>query len=107
MPYVGFDFGDADPGDQDFYGFNFKPRLNLGETLTGAGNWSISAIIGFDPTPSNRLIGQPALIGLGTQVVQTIGGMIGGVKYLVQVIVFTSLGRKLVEFSHINCKAPS
>ena len=104
MPYVGTDFGAADPGalEEDVYSFDFAARLGPGETLSGAGTWALSSP--SDSSASSRMIGLPVLSG--TIVSQTIGGLLAG-EYLIEATVTTSLGRTLTAWSHIACIAPA
>jgi hypothetical protein len=111
MPYVGQDFGPADPAslETDVYSFDFTPRLNTGETITGNGSsipagglWVLTC-----PQDSNtnlRLIGSPSVSG--AVVSQTIGTLVAG-QYEVQVTIFTSSSRTLTAYSRVNCVAPS
>jgi hypothetical protein len=114
MPYVGSDFGLADPTslETDIYTFNFVNRLSAGETIMGnggtipaAGLWVISVVSGSDPDAATRLIGSPSLSG--PFVSQFIGQLVANVKYLIQVTIYTSNNRTLTAYSHVLCSAPS
>ena len=118
MPYAGSDFGIADPTtlETDIYSFDFANRLNVppvtGETIMGngstipaAGLWAISVVTGSDPLVATRLIGSPSLSG--TEVSQFIGQLVAGVKYLVEVTIYTSTNRTLTGYSHILCVQPT
>ena len=114
MPYAGSDFGLADPAtlETDLYSFDFTNRLSVGETIMGngstipaAGAWVISVVTGSDPAVSSRLIGSPSLSG--TIVSHTIGQLVAGVKYLVQVTIYTSNNRTITGYSHVLCSQPT
>ncbi len=114
MPYAGSDFGLADPTtlETDIYSFNFSRRLSVGETIMGngstipaAGLWALSVVSGSDPNVSTRIVGSPSLNG--PIVSQFIGQLVAGVKYLVQVTIYTSNNRTLTSYSHVLCSAPT
>ena len=109
--YVGDDFGPADPGEKEVYGFDFTAILATGETIASAA-WTCSVVTGTDPSPSSRIFGS-ALIGPGkygrasaaTQ--QWFSGFLPGCQYRLQAMVTTSLGQALSLWSHVQCVSPA
>ena len=114
MPYVGSDFSTADPAvlEIDIYSFDWINDLNPGETILGNGStipasglWVLSVVTGSDPAVNTHIIGSPTLSG--SIVSQVIGQLVGGVKYLIQVTIYTSNNRTLTAYSHVTCTTPA
>lgn len=95
------DFPPCDAGDQDIYSFDFTSRLQSGETLLGAGIWSINVITGNDPNPNSHILAGPTLTGNVTTCM--LGGFLASRKYQIIVQQTTSLGRIAFAYSHVTC----
>jgi hypothetical protein len=87
-------FSDKDPGEAEFLGFNFAPRLAVGETILTAA-FSIAAVEGTDEGAGDMLSG--AAIIDGSIVKQLVGGGLDGGRYRLAAEVTTSGGQTLVE----------
>ena len=97
----------------DPIGFDFGPQMAAGEYITSLVALTCAVVAGYDPNPNSHLIGSPAIVsstGSGSafgQVNQRMGGLLGGVTYLVQCVVLTSQANKLSLWTHISAVTPS
>ena len=97
-----------DASENVYVTFDFATEMSAGATVASATVTCLS-ILGVDPTPSARIIGQIALApspstGAATQAVrQLIGGMIGGERYRLQCVAAISDGQTLNIDTHIDC----
>lgn len=72
---------------------DFKFLLDPYDSISAVTSITASVISGSDPSPASLLSGQPSIIG--TQVTQMVTKGVAGTRYLVTVIVTTSLGSTL------------
>lgn len=99
------DFAPCDVGDQDVYSFDFSARLITNETIDNNIVWAMDVVNGNDPSPASHMISQPSLTG--NIVSCMLGGFLANRTYRATVTVTTSMGRKLVTWSHVTCEPVS
>lgn len=105
--YVGSDFDVLDPGEKDFFTFDFVRDVLAGETIATSA-LTIEAMTDFGPddtSAASRLLGSSSISG--TKVTQTIGGCIAEVYYRLTATVTTSTARELKRWSHFWCRTRS
>lgn len=106
--YARRDFDPIDEGEIGDFTFDFaRDDIASGETIVSA-VWNCSVAessIGADPSASSRLSGSPYITGLTTM--QRVSGTVGGVKYVLQASVTTSLGNVLSLWSYVTCNVPA
>ena len=107
MPRAENDFTAIYTTERVSISFDFADGMNIA-TITGEVVESIidvSAIVvsGVDATPSDRLIGNAAIIG--TSVSQQVGTLQEGVIYNFICVVLTSANQKLSTNAHLACHA--
>lgn len=106
--YAGRDFDVIDVNETPILTFDFAQYpLAVGETILGV-TWSC-AVADFgsatDANPTSRLLGFPGIAG--TQVLQQVGTMVAGVKYLLMALVTTNLRQNIDMFSYALCQDPA
>ena len=97
------DFDPINPGESEVFTFDFVNDLPASDTIASA-SVTLAASVGSDPQASSRLVN--AAQTSGTQVLQRIGGCLGGVVYLVSATVLTTQGNTLTLWAHLPCQAP-
>lgn len=93
------DFSDAEPTDTIVYTIDFVQDLAVGDSIATAA-WQIIVSSGVDPLASAHTVGAPVIVG--TEVRQTVGGLISGNYYVMRALVTTALGNKVSLFSHVR-----
>ncbi len=111
MPWTGQDFSPRDVGEQLLLTFDFAPNLAPGETLATATS-SIALLSGTDPSPSNRLIGNPTITGTLVSQMVSFAGLTLPVtaptnQYRLFVTATTSLSQTLDAYTQIACSDPT
>lgn len=104
--YANRDFSPFDAVEMDDFSFNFAKRMKADETLISA-EWFCTVAEDSEQTddyPENHLDG-PAETS-GTITTQSIMGLAPGVRYVLQAVVETSLGKTLSLWAHTECEAP-
>ena len=90
-------FDPSDPGEQEFYGFNFARDLLAGETIVSA-SWSCATVTGDDPAAGERLQAAPTFVDT-----RTLQFVVGGVTYRLTATITTSLGQVLSRWAYVDC----
>ena len=101
--YVGNDYDQSEPGENEIYTLDFVRDMLAGETLSGA-TWTCVAVSGTDASASTRISGSATVSG--TQTSQRCTGFLDGVKYRLEATVTTSLSNTKKLWSHVSVKAP-
>jgi len=92
-------FSAKDPDEEIYYGIDFAPLLDIGETVSSA-TTSIRVISGTDAAPSGMLSGAPIIAG--SIVNQLIVGGIAGSNYKVGISITTSIGQVFTESAELS-----
>jgi hypothetical protein len=96
------DFTEANPGENEPYGFDFRNDVYGGETVTAC-VFELSVdpeSTGDDPSPESRLMGDPAILE-DTKCSQFLSGLLPGVDYILTCYADTSRGATKVLYAHI------
>jgi hypothetical protein len=107
----GNDFTEINPAEIVTLTFDFGPMLTTGVTI-GAPVAGCSVISGTDANPSSRLTGVPTITnspsdkGASRAVLQQVSTMIGGVRYLVTMLINTSDNQTLELYAYAPCITP-
>jgi hypothetical protein len=104
MSYVGADFAPpSDPGEVEWYAFDFSAILASGETISTA-TWLIEVVY---PTGSSApsVLSVPAVNG--SVVAYLVPGLCVGAAYRFTATVTTSQGATKSLYSHMYCQAPN
>jgi len=84
------------------YGFDYTNDLATGDTISSVSSVSLTVQTGTDSNPSSHLVGSPSIV---TPVVtQRISGLLAGVTYILQIVVNTTQGDTLSDWSRIPCR---
>lgn len=105
--YVGRDFHEMDPGEQELLTLDFTNDLGADETVASA-VWTCAVQVGSpvaDASASSRIIGSASVSGKTTT--QKVGNLVAGANYLIKAVVTTNLGNLVSLWSHIICREPS
>jgi hypothetical protein len=102
--YVGVAFSPMDVGENEVFGLDFINDLPTGDSILSS-SFTLIVDQGIDSNPSAHLNGAPG-VG-GTIALQRISGLLGGVNYLLQATVLTTLGNTISLNSFIRCITPS
>ena len=94
-------FDPSDPGEQEFYGFNFARDLLAGETIVSA-SWSCATVTGDDPAAGERLQAAPTFVDT-----RTLQFVVGGVTYRLTATITTSLGQVSSRWAYVDCLTPN
>lgn len=101
--YVGSDFADIDPGEDEDFTIDFARDLFGAETIASV-TFVLEVVFGTDGSPSARLIGSGSIIG--TKVTQEIANCQEEVYYRLTAEVTTNNGRIKHLWSHFWCRTP-
>lgn len=105
--YVGRDFHEQDPGEQELLTFDFANDLDTEETVVSA-VWTCEVMSSSpvaDASASSRIIGSASVSGQTTT--QKVGTLVAGARYLIKAVATTSLGNTVSLWSHIACREPA
>ena len=103
--YVGQSFQPMSPDENEVFGINFVNDLAAGESIVSVTAFNISVKQGTDATPTTHLVGVPSFVG--TTVVQRISGVLNGVEYILEAVIFTTAGNTRSLFSYLPGETPS
>lgn len=105
MPRCTTDFNPPlDSTETATFSINFANQLAASETIS-SNTWTVQSTKGLDPSPQNRLVGNPAIQGSVT--LQLIGnGAVPGENYLITSSVVTSGGQHIPLYAFCPGKAP-
>lgn len=102
--YTGRDFDPADPGEIEYFAFDFKRDVRESEVLNAA-IWTCAVKTGTDADPASHIISGAVIVGTITQ--QKVSGLVAGVTYRLTATVQTNHGQILMLWSHVECRAPN
>lgn len=105
MSYVGRDFPVADPDESRTYTLDFVNDIADGDTVIEA-VWYCTVADdseGADADASDH-VAIPAGFA-GTKTMQSVSGLLAGVKYILRAKVGTEAGETAVLYSHVLCEA--
>lgn len=96
-------------GGIEIFGFDFTGTLYAGETVSSV-EWDCQMAGGADGAVDNNAedILQGMVTGTNSAIpMQMLGGFVGGVTYLIECSVKTSIGETIVRSAHVTCLIPS
>ena len=86
------------------FSIDFSKQLATAETIS-SNTWTVLATKNLDPSPANRLVGNPAI--QGTVTLQLVGnGAVPGELYLITSSVVTSGGQHIPLYAYCPGKLP-
>ena len=88
--YIGREFSTVFSPMIYFDGFDFINDLDIGDSVVSATS-NLTVQTGYDPSPSSRLFGAPLVLS-STSAAQSVGNLLPGVTYILQIIATTSQG---------------
>lgn len=94
------EFSSKLPGEAEFVGFNFQPRLAGGGGAIQSVTFAVTVLTGADPAPNAMKLGAPLIQGFVVK--QLIGGGVAGVLYRITATVVTSNGQTLIESASLR-----
>lgn len=100
--YLRTKFTDADPSEDEPYGFNFRPELIAGEAIQSAQFFLSVMPPGMDDVAASRLQGSVQITG--TVVSQRIVGLLSGRTYKLRCVATTSVGKRALV-AYVDCRA--
>lgn len=100
--YVGRDFPVADPAESRTYTFDFVNDIADGDAIIEA-VWYCTVAEGADENAADH-VAIPANYA-GTKTMQSVSGLVDGVKYILRAKVGTEAGETAVLYSHVLCEA--
>lgn len=93
------DFSSVEPTDVQTFIIDFVNDLADSDSISAA-LWQIIVSTGNDPLAAARTVGDPVIVG--TEVRQTVTGLISGNYYVMRALVTTTLGNKVSLYSHVR-----
>ena len=104
--YVGRDFDPIDPGEEEYFQFDFAREIPTGVTIVST-TWvaAVAETSDVDDASASTRIMDPAIVN-GTKSVQKVGGCIGGVRYVLEAKVVLSNTEKKSLWAHCECTEP-
>jgi hypothetical protein len=94
------EFSSKLPGETEFLGFNFQPRLANGGGAIQSVTFAVAVLTGTDPAPNAMKIGAPLIQGFIVK--QLVGGGVSGVLYRITATVVTTTGQTLIESASLR-----
>jgi hypothetical protein len=94
------EFSNKLPGETEFVGFNFAPRLVNGGGAIQSATFVVTVLTGADQAPSALKIGTPLIQGFIVK--QMVGGGVSGVMYRITATVVTTTGQTLIESASLR-----